>query len=238
MSRLDDIREARERADLELRQMLRALANEMGALSQFFRTPPPSGVLHAGSVLLDDNGQWTTSFTMAFASVAVRNRSQTTELVVAGDGARESSHEGTGVFTVPARGFACRPILGSQLTLYGEAGAHVDITVYERPQPASYGADPVDDADAAGTFANADSITVDATVGGKLLLPADSSRRLAIVQNVHATAPFMLGLAGVDADTGITILAAGQTATLETTQALYGFRTTATSSTALASSVT
>lgn len=81
--------------------------------------------------------------------------------------------------------------------------------------------------------ANAEAITVDNTSGGKLLLAA-GSRRAAVIHNAHATAPFMLGLTGVDADTGIMVVAAGETVIVPVRQALYGFRTTGTSSTAYA----
>lgn len=89
-----------------------------------------------------------------------------------------------------------------------------------------------------GTFENGDEITVDNTASGKLLLAANAHRRLAIIQNTHATAPFMLGLSGVDANTGIVVVQPGEKVRLGTRQALYGFRTTSTSSTALATEVT
>lgn len=199
-----------------------------------------NNVLVTELAVLDANGIWTKDWSVSFGSLGVANHGTHDITVTTGsEQAAAPPNGGPGIAKIKAGAAATVNMTGKAVTIYGTAGDLVSVTVFTKPQPPAWGLTTTSSTDELpGTFANGDAITVDNTAGGKLLLAASSSRRLAIVQNIHATAPFMLGLTGVDADTGVMILYPGQVARLTTTQALYGFRTTATSSTAMATGVT
>jgi len=135
---------------------------------------------------------------------------------------------------VPAGGFACHNLLSNTLSLYGAANAVIDVVVYLRPQPASFG---VTNALSSPAVTFADGVQTDVSNVAVEIVAANPNRGGVLVTNVGAN-PVRIGLVGVTATTGITQLAAGELASLPTSQALYAIRSSGTDSSVLVSEVT
>ena len=116
--------------------MAGALAAVEGRLTQLvdsIRGQVVNGVLFAGTVTLDANGMYMTSFEVPFGSVAIGNSTAGT-VSFQNEGPQVSAPlTGVGVFTVAAGKSATVPIAGRALTLYGAAGGSVQLSVYDRP---------------------------------------------------------------------------------------------------------
>jgi hypothetical protein len=232
MKMTEERRQAELELFLELNQTLLSLGNEVGSMAQFFKGAVPSAVLFSGTVLLNDEGQWSQTYPVPFAAVAVVNWGAST-LTVAGDGLQAiAPTSGPGVFQVAPFASGTQPVLSSTLSIYGSAGAQVNVVVLERPQ------DPSRDSMAAsvpGVFSAGAQVAVGAAAVE--LAPASTARRALTITNVGAAA-MRIGLAGVTATTGFARLEAGQQVTIRTAQAVYAIRETASSTTALVASVT
>lgn len=90
-------------------------------------------------VRLDAAGVAERASAIPWASVVVANHGTTTLTVAAGGREAGPPTQGRGVVDVAAGCWACLPLAGVALTLYGRAGETVGLTLLTRPQPPAAG---------------------------------------------------------------------------------------------------
>lgn len=98
-----------------------------------------NNVFFQALVQIDANGQFARNFQLPFAAVAVWNHS-THAVTVAAEGPQAIAPTlGNGTTRINAGRFACVPMTGNQLTIYGTAADLVTLAVYNREQPPNGG---------------------------------------------------------------------------------------------------
>lgn len=122
--------------------VLAALEGRLTQAVDSIRGQVINGVLFTGTVTLGADGTYSTSFEVPFGAVAIGN-STGGVLTFANDGPQISAPaSGVGVMAVAAGQDSTFSIVGRDLTLYGPAGAVVQLAVYDRPQGAATLAPP------------------------------------------------------------------------------------------------
>jgi len=95
--------------------------------------------LHTATLLIGSGGYAEYDWTSGFASVALTNLSTETVTVTTATPADTAPLQGPGVVLVPAGKGAVYNIASHSLTIYGNPGDQVVVSVFSRPQPPAWG---------------------------------------------------------------------------------------------------
>lgn len=115
--------------------MVAQMAHRMTQFIDEFRGLSLNAILYSGLVAFDANGVAEVRIHVPCASVAVWNHTATNVTLAAASNAGAAPAQGIGVTKINAGRWACVPLTGALLTLYGAAGTAVTVAVYAKPQP-------------------------------------------------------------------------------------------------------
>jgi hypothetical protein len=143
------------RTEEALEQVASVIRSEMGLMATAFRELRYSRVLESATFTFNAAGAIFRDYQVPYAAVSIL--SQSSALVTAANAtlAAAAPAQGQGVAQVGPRGFGIFNLAGRSLTLYGNPGDSVSITVFASPQPP---------AAAIGSVALAGTATVAGTV--------------------------------------------------------------------------
>jgi hypothetical protein len=120
---------------------LEQLVAHLGGILDASRGAPPSDVLYQGTLLIPANGFLERTWEQPYQSIALYNAGASA-ITVQNSGISTAGFapaQGSGLVTIPAGVMRVFNLRGTAITIYGTAGAAVDICVYARPREPSAG---------------------------------------------------------------------------------------------------
>lgn len=124
----------RDEQTTALLNVLNQMAQRLGGILALDQAAAKGDVLAARSVLIGAAGVRETSWKQAAASVVVANHSPGDVVVTSAVSQSQAPLVGTGVFRVPAGIVRVLPMRGTAVSIYGLAGALVDVVALARPR--------------------------------------------------------------------------------------------------------
>lgn len=125
-------------AEAEIGSALNKLADRLTELGALVRGNSVNNILHSGTVVIGSAGHATLdNFTVSMASVFIVAGASASGGAVATNAPPTNVAPTSGVGVVPVRpGWAvCAPLVGTTLTIYGNAGDSIYVAVCSRPWP-------------------------------------------------------------------------------------------------------